>query len=553
MSMPFPPCDNEKSRRRNFKPFRFMGPEMNDPIPNDRPRVDPHRFNRRDALKATLIGAPIVGAQLATMTPGPALAADETSVRQSKLIQDENAKPGSSDWQLTRVRLDRTGGFRAPDIEGYCSRQSVAAGESIDIMVSTSEPVDYTIEIFRTGYYGGKGARLMKTIGPLSGAPQPVPEPGEKDLHECRWQPSTSITIPADWPSGVYLGRLTTATDKSGFGYWQSYVVFIVKDDRPADILFQCSDNTWQAYNQWPSKYSLYTHPDGNQGPWADVSFDRPYAKYAQIYENPQSIGSGEWLCFEFPFAYWLESQGYDVTYCSNSDLMTPERGMKCKTMLSVGHDEYWDIRQYESVVAMRDAGVNVMFFSGNSVCWVTPMRPSFDGRENRVMFRGGPYGGDYRYAQEREANFGPYPHRGPDEGYLMGGRNIRPVNGGGDWVCTQPDHWIFEGTGMKQGDHIPGLIGWEYHGDPPADIPGLEVVAAGTALQGGVNPSAWKATIYPGPKGNFVFNAATIFWCQGLASPPGHMLPWSHWSRPHGTDERVQRITKNLIDRSLR
>jgi len=28
-----------------------------------------------------------------------------------------------------------------------------------------------------------------------------------------------------------------------------------------------------------------------------------------------------------------------------------------------------------------------------------------------------------------------------------------------------------------------PGPGGWEYHGDPPADIPGLEIVAAGTAL----------------------------------------------------------------------
>ncbi len=104
----------------------------------------------------------------------------------------------------------------------------------------------------------------------------------------------------------------------------------------------------------------------------------------------------------------------------------------------------------------------------------------------------------------------------------------------------------------MKAGDSIPGLIGWEYHGDPPSDIPGLEVVAQGTALQGGVNPSEWSAVIYPGPKDNFVFNAATIFWCQGLASPPGHMLPWSHWSRPHGPDARVQRITKNLLDRAI-
>jgi hypothetical protein len=29
--------------------------------------------------------------------------------------------------------------------------------------------------------------------------------------------------------------------------YWQSYLIFIVRDERPADILFQCSDNTWQA------------------------------------------------------------------------------------------------------------------------------------------------------------------------------------------------------------------------------------------------------------------------------------------------------------------
>ena len=93
----------------------------------------------------------------------------------------------------------------------------------------------------------------------------------------------------------------------------------------------------------------------------------------------------------------------------------------------------------------------------------------------------------------------------------------------------------------MKKGDRIPGLVGWEYHGDP-ADIPGLEVVAEGTAAGNGgdADPQHWTATIYPGPKGNFVFNASTIFWAQGLALPPGHMLPWSHWTRPHGPDERV-------------
>jgi hypothetical protein len=103
----------------------------------------------------------------------------------------------------------------------------------------------------------------------------------------------------------------------------------------------------------------------------------------------------------------------------------------------------------------------------------------------------------------------------------------------------------------MKKGDHIPGLVGWEHHG-APAKLPGLEVIAEGLVWASGVTPSRYAATIFPGPKNNFVFNAATIFWAQGLASPPGHMVPWSHWSRPNGPDARVQQITRNLLNRAI-
>ncbi len=469
------------------------------------------------------------------------------------VIVQENSKVGSLDWQLTRVRPD-SGGYRSQSIEGYCSKQSVAAGESIDIMVSTDPPSPFKIEFFRMGYYNGRGARLVKTIDEIQGASQSVPKPGKKNLHECRWEPSTNLTIPKNWVSGVYLGRLTTLPENEQLPYWQSYVVFIVTDDRPADILFQCSDNTWQAYNRWPNNYSVYTHPKGNQGPWADVSFDRPYGKEAQftgVVADPLTFGSGEFLPFEFPMAYWLEKHGYDVAYCCNSDMLTPDRGKKCKVFVSIGHDEYWDIRQFNSVTQMRDAGVNLLFLSGNSVCWVTPLRESSSGNPNRIMFRGGPYGAQNKYALDRLKDHGPFPEHGPDEGLLMGVRNIEPVNGGGDWIITKADHWMFEGTGIKNGDRIPGLIGWEYHGQP-ADLPGLEIVAEGTAFQGGVNPQQWTATIYPGPKNNFVFNASTIFWAQGLSSPPGHVLPWSHWSRPHGPDERVQKMTSNLLQRAI-
>jgi hypothetical protein len=504
-------------------------------------------MDRRNVLKGAL------AASISALAADTAKARDaKTLARDPLRIPSENQSPGAIDWQLTYIRLERPTGYRSLGIEGYCSRQSVAAGETIDIMVSADPPGQYTIEIFRMGYYGGCGARLMTTLGPFEGRPQPLPEVGARRLRECRWDPATTLTIPDDWTSGVYLGRLSRAPTSDGTDPWQSYVVFVVRDDRPADILFQCSDNTWQAYNRWPTRFSLYD--DGSAKDWTslpeiDVSFDRPYGKYRQIYENPQSVGSGEFLLWEFPLCYWLEQHGYDVTYCSQSDMLTPDCALRAKTLISVGHDEYWDVRAYESVRKLVEHGVNVLFLSGNTMCWVTPFSPSSDGRPNRIITRAAPYKGltmgENSSVRER------FTSVGPDEGLLLGARNIVPVNGGGDWIVTLPEHWMFEGTGMKRGDRIPGLVGWEFHG-MPAEIAGLEVVASGHALHSGTTPTPWTATIYPGPKGNFVFNASTIYWAQGLSSPPGHMLPYSHNTRPHGPDPRVQQIMQNLLRRSL-
>ena len=104
------------------------------------------------------------------------------AVRPSAVIVAENEKPGATDWQLTRVRLDKIDGFRSPWIEGYCSRQSVKPGESIDICVSTNPPQQFAIEVFRMGYYGGRGARLMTRLGPFAGKTQPTPPVGLKTV-----------------------------------------------------------------------------------------------------------------------------------------------------------------------------------------------------------------------------------------------------------------------------------------------------------------------------------------------------------------------------------
>src|SRR5512133_3621694 len=143
------------------------------------------RINRRRLLK----NAAALSAAAASGAAGLArVLASAGRTAASSRIREENAKEGAPDWQLPRVRLDKSDGCRSPAIEGYCSKQSVAAGEKLAIMVSTAPASRFQIEIFRTGYYSGRGARLMTTLGPFQGKPQPVPQPTERTMHECRWE-----------------------------------------------------------------------------------------------------------------------------------------------------------------------------------------------------------------------------------------------------------------------------------------------------------------------------------------------------------------------------
>ena len=293
---------------------------------------------------------------------------------------------------------------------------------------------------------------------------KPIPSQ-RADLHECRWEPATRADDSrTTGPAASISAGSPRCPSETIEPYWQSYVVFIVRDDRPADILFQCSDNTWQAYNRWPNNYSVYTASQGQPGALGRRQLRpplRPRGQYDGIVNDPLTVGSGEFLCFEFPLAYWLEQHGYDVTYCSNSDMLTPDRGLKCKAFLSVGHDEYWDIRQYRSVEQMRDAGVNLLFLSGNAVCWVTPLQ-----RQQRRPARTASCSAAARTAattstpSDREKEHGPFPERGPDEGLPDG----RPQRRAGQRRRRLDLHEAraldLRGHRHEKGDRIPGLIG---------------------------------------------------------------------------------------------
>ena len=528
---------------------------------SNQPKVD-----RRDAIK----GAAATGLVAATEAHRFVHSAENHTAGRD-VIQRENAETGTRDWMLTNTRTlpgkinkHLTNG-RCKEIEGYCGANSVRAGEMLKIMVSTNPETNFKLEIFRTGYYGGSGARLMKTFESLKARTQPDPAIGENYVRECQWEPTLELEIPEDWPSGVYLGKMTAA--RSGI---QSYVIFIVRDDRPCDFLFQCSDLTWSAYNRWPMDYAIYTeHEDWTSigVPSGTVSFNRPFGLFTHpVNRLKKSGGSGEYLPWEFPLAYWMEKHGYDVSYISNVDTHTDPKGLlRAKGFISVGHDEYWSLEMYDNAIKARDAGVSLAFFGGNSVLCVVPLLPSSDGAPNRNIRREGwflPMPENISEAAKqrllsRSLNDNNFePNMGPDGALLMGGRLDREGSGrgigAGDWTCAMPDHWLFAGTGMKKGDSIKGLLGWEWHGAPRMDLPGMSIVAEGDATTNGKVVGHYTATLYDGPQGNIVFNAATIWWANGLSSPPGHVNPIRHGVKQQGPDERVQQITHNLFQKMI-
>ena len=119
----------------------------------------------------------------------------------------------------------------------------------------------------------------------------------------------------------------------------------------------------------------------------------------------------------------------------------------------------------------------------------------------------------------------------------------------------TKPRHWIYDGTGLKAGDRIPAVIGWEYHGPPLANLPGLQVVASGPIYPPSRESEKREhgAVVYPCSKGNWVFNAGTIWWPEGLSQPPGH-IPARTGNRAgtFGVNPQQQRITANVLGRMI-
>ena len=538
-------------------------------------------------------------------------------------IQTENAITGTTNWMLFNpITADDNHGWplsdgdTLPEIQGFAAETSVNVGDTIDLYVdvrATNNPAatNYTLEIFRLGWYGGQGGRQMtwndsgaRTNVTLLSHIQPVPKMNSTNgLIDClsgwttngvdpnrMWRKSYTLTVPTNWVSGVYVARLTTGTNVTPQTTGkQSYIIFTVREDaRTSELLCQASVTTWQAYNPYGGK-SMYVYPNGRNcnddlNPnelvlsVVAVSFNRPYAAPSCIYDPLVSLtygsGAGEFFtminkyatpAWEYNMVRWLERQGYDVTYCTSVDThqnCPANRGVK--TFLSVGHDEYWSVPQRAHVEAARDRGVNLTFFAANA-CYHRIIYEA-DGRsfsEDRTGINGlwrGPIVNNPEISMigvEYVSNYG-------FEGSV--GIEMPTTLPSGSGIGGK--HWAYDYSGLTNHQSLPGLLGqeidgcWDVNSNAcenvgPSDCPSSTTIKLADSVftscvkNGITNTGHSYVTLYTACGGAQVFATDAWQWIWGL-DDFAYPLVRPRTSRVHlGAQQMTHNVFRNFSGRT--
>lgn len=534
----------------------------------------------------------------------------------NKILEENARTDGRADESYWNVAQSKS-------IEGFTTDISVNAGGTIDFKINVSGEAgsDYKVEIFRLGYYGGDGAREVAewTNTDATVQPEALFDATRGMVDAGNWSVTDSWEVPEDAVSGVYLVRLQRLdSDGNPIDGETNQIPFIVRNDgEQHDIVLQTSDTTWQAYNGWGGNNgqvgaNLYGDPSGRVD-WDPIEGAGPHSQdrgYAVSYNRPIITATGESSASgaqdyvfgaDYAAIQFLEKEGYDVSYISgvDTDRLGANYLNNYKAFISVGHDEYWSGDQRANVTEARDAGVNLLFWSGNEMYWKTrwDVSISADGTEYRtlvcyketlavadpnadpadyvnldpsdiwtgtwrdVRFHGNPLaGGGNPEDVDPITGLCPYCHCGENAliGQLFGPDGTGQFGGALDVPTEYAALRVWRDTTVANGgqlDIAPGILGYEWDTSPedllrPAGLiklSGTTIPWDGILVDQGNTVAPGTAThnlsLYRAESGALVFGAGTTFWTWGLSD--------AHASSPYGAqiaNTDLQQFTINMF-----
>lgn len=472
----------------------------------------------------------------ATISPPTAPVDSGRSHRAPFSMVAENQRPGTRAWAISP-------GADREFLQAYLGTVSTVPGRDVALYVSARQPADYTVEIFRLGWYGGAGARLMSRRGGLTSLAQGTwtPRAGLIGCSTCRLDPRThlleanwthpvTLAIGADWPGGVYWIKLTATRFQA-----ESAVMLVVRAARErAPVVASLPVNTYQAYNLWGG-YSLYgvANPLG-----AAIAFDQRATRVS--FNRPLPLnhlaGSSDFLNWDLHAIRWLERAGINVDYTTDVDVhLRPQRLMRHRVALVLGHSEYWTKTMYDAALAARDAGVSLGFIGANDIYWQARLEPDSQGTAARTLtcykVETGVHDPTRRLDADPLARSRPDllttqwrdPALGRPENGLIGimyrsyfASRLHP-----DWVVAPgPLDALMTGAGLRVGAHVAGgLVGYEFdslfaNGATP---PGIVRIALSPVISIYGRHEIAATTYYRAASGALVFAAGTIQWSWGL------------------------------------
>ncbi len=376
-------------------------------------------------------------------------------------------------------------------IEAYCTLRSYAAGDRIDIHVST-DAESYSISVGREA----KTRRVVHEAHQLEGHLHPVPT--DVVARGCGWPVGLSFFVSAAWKSGFYRIILTASDGQTGEAF------FILRAIKPAaSILWTIETNTWNAYNYYggASTYTrdLKTYSNGA----AYVSFQRPlpkgflslpdshprlanpgkpdtsvpYGAWAEEHDMLFWSGAASWGLWGTAFASWLEDEGIEVDYAASSDLEeNPDMVSPYALLLAAGHDEYWSWAMRDTVENFVADGGNAVFLTGNTAFWQVRFE---QGGQVMVAFKSAVESDPVLAFGDPRRNTGIWSHHltGRPENLMTGLSFTRggyariagatPASAGG-FTIYRHGHWALRDTGLSYGDQLGfeyALVGYETDG----------------------------------------------------------------------------------------